>query len=85
MMPADRGRSVKEQQCRNRNPAHFRRPRSRRNLIDFAKTYRSLFGVIPPLPEYRMALSGGVAPEFSLLAEQIRAHARGHMGYSTSS
>ena len=49
-------------------------------LNRFRETYRSLFGVIPPLPENRMAFSGGVAPEFSLLAEQVRAHALAPQG-----
>jgi hypothetical protein len=56
-------------------------PASLQTELDrFRETYRSLFGVIPPLPENRMALSGGVAPEFSLLAEQVRAHALAPQG-----
>lgn len=52
----------------------------RSELDRFRETYRQLFGVVPPLPESRIALSGSVAPEFSLLAEQIRAHALAPQG-----
>lgn len=49
-------------------------------LSAFGKTYADLFGVVPPLPASRMELSGRVAPEFSLLAEKIRAHALAPQG-----
>lgn len=49
-------------------------------LAAFGKTYADLFGVVPPLPGSRMELSGRVAPEFSLLAEKIRAHALAPQG-----
>lgn len=61
-----------------------RRSPSRHALADeldaFGRTYAELFGVVPPLPAARMELSGKVAPEFSLLAEKIRAHALAPQG-----
>ncbi len=50
------------------------------DLDAFGRTYAELFGVVPPLPAARMELSGTVAPEFSLLAEKIRAHALAPQG-----
>ncbi len=50
------------------------------DLEAFRQSYAELFGVVPPLPEARMAFSGTVAAEFALLAEQIRAHALAPQG-----
>lgn len=44
-------------------------------LERYRQTYAEMFGVVPPIPNNRMTISGEVAPDFSLLAEQIRAHA----------
>ena len=50
------------------------------DLDAFRQSYADLFGMVPPLPAARIELSGRVAPEFSLLAEKIRAHALAPQG-----
>ena len=49
-------------------------------LDAFRQTYADLFGVVPPLPAARIESSGSIAPEFSLLAEKLRAHALAPQG-----